>query len=65
MRGRLQKLERQEKDKDKKFKQRLQDYDNGLTFDDIRIHHKYNADKLQIGYGKVNPNDRTQFRKKK
>lgn len=65
MRGRLQQLERQERDKDKKFKQRLKDYDNGLTFDDINLQHKYASNKIQIGYGKMNPNDRTQFRKRK
>jgi len=65
MRGRLQQLERQEKDKDRKFKQRLKDYENGLTFDDINLQHKYAGNKIQIGYGKVNPNDKNQFRKRK
>jgi len=65
MKGRLQQLERQEKDKDRKFKQRLKDYENGLTFDDINLQHKYLSNKIQIGYGKVNPNDKNQLRKHK
>jgi hypothetical protein len=65
MGGRLQQQLKQEKGKDYQFKQRMKDYENGLTFDDITLKHKYNQHKLQFGYGKINPNDRTQFKKRK
>jgi hypothetical protein len=64
MGGKIQQLARQEKEKDNKFKQRWQDYENGVTFDDISLKYKFKKQPLEVGYGKINPNDRYQYKKK-
>ena len=64
MGGRLQQLQRREKEKEYKFKERMKDFENGMTFDDITLKHKYNKRNFDYGYGKINPNDPYQFKRK-
>jgi hypothetical protein len=64
MGGKRHQQQKQEREKEYKFKQRLKDYENGVTFDDITLKYKQNQHKMEFGYGKINPNDRFQFKKK-
>jgi len=42
----------------------MKDFENGMTFDDITLKHKYNKRNFDYGYGKINPNDPYQFKRK-
>jgi len=65
MGNKLSKMLRNEKEKDRIFREACSGYANGITFDDIsRGGNKRDPNKMEIGYGKINPNDSQAFKRK-
>lgn len=63
MKGIQQRLQRYQKQQDQKYNKLLKQYEMGIGFDDIDYKQKKAQQKIQIGYGRLNPNDPADMRK--